>query len=51
LDVETLKDEVVDLFVYLLQASMALNMNFEEEYLRKMRESEGRFPEKAGKIA
>lgn len=50
LDVKTLKDEVVDLFVYLIQASMALNMNLEEEYLRKMRESEGRFPEKAGRI-
>jgi len=51
LDVKRLKDEIVDLFVYLIQASMALDMNLEEEYLRKMRESEGRFPEKAGKTA
>jgi len=50
LDVETLKDEVVDLFVYLMQASMALDMNLEEEYLRKMRESEERFPEASNEI-
>lgn len=43
LSVQALKDEIVDLFVYLLQACMALDMNLEEEYLRKMRESERRF--------
>ena len=43
LNVKALKDEIVDLFVYLLQASMALDMNLEEEYLRKMTESEERF--------
>ena len=51
LDVKTLKDEMVDLFVYLMQACMVLNMNLEEEYLRKMRESEERFPEKMNEIA
>ncbi len=43
LSVQALKDEIVDLFVYLLQACMALDINLEEEYLRKMRESERRF--------
>jgi len=43
LNVKVLKDEIVDLFVYLMQACMALDMNLEEEYLRKMRESEERF--------
>ncbi len=43
LSVQALKDEIVDLFVYLLQACIALDMNLEEEYLRKMRESERRF--------
>lgn len=43
LSVQALKDEIVDLFIYLLQACMALDMNLEEEYLRKMRESERRF--------
>ncbi len=43
LSVQALKDEIVDLFVYLLQACIALDMNLEEEYLRKMRESEQRF--------
>jgi len=44
-DLKALKDEIVDLFVYLIQASMALKMNLEEEYLRKMSEGEERFPE------
>lgn len=43
LNVDALKDEIVDLFVYLMQASIALGMDLEEEYLRKMRESEQRF--------
>lgn len=44
LSMKGLKDEIVDLFVYLLQASIALHMNLEKEYLRKMKESEQRFP-------
>jgi len=40
---DALKREMVDLFVYLMQACMALDMNLEEEYLRKMRDSEKRF--------
>jgi len=42
-NVKALKQEMVDLFVYLLQACMALDMDLEKEYLRKMKESEGRF--------
>lgn len=40
---KALKHEMVDLFVYLLQACMALDMNLEQEYLQKMQESERRF--------
>jgi len=43
LNIKALKHEMVDLFVYLIQACMALDMNLEEEYLRKMTESEERF--------
>lgn len=46
LSVKGLKDEIVDLFVYLIQASIALDMNLDEEYLRKMKESGQRFPVK-----
>jgi len=42
-NVKALKQEMVDLFVYLIQACMALDMDLEKEYLRKMKESEGRF--------
>lgn len=44
LSVKGLKDEIVDLFVYLIQASIALDMNLEDEYMRKMKESVQRFP-------
>jgi len=47
LDVNALKHEMVDLFVYLMQACMALDMNLQEEYMRKMEESEERFHVKA----
>jgi len=43
LNVEALRHEMVDLFVYLMQACMALNMNLEAEYMLKMKESEERF--------
>ena len=42
-DVEALKHELVDLFVYLMQACMAVNMNLEKEYLAKMKQLEKRF--------
>ena len=42
-DTEALKHELVDMFVYLMQACMALNMDLEEEYKRKMRNNEKRF--------
>ncbi len=37
LDIPTLKKELVDIFIFVMQGSMALNMNLEEEYMRKMR--------------
>ena len=43
LDTSALKHELVDMFVYLMQACMALNMDLEEEYKRKMRNNEQRF--------
>jgi len=41
--VKALKHELVDLFVYLMQACMAVNMNLEKEYLAKMKQLEKRF--------
>ena len=38
-----LKHELVDIFVYFMQACMALNMNLEEEYMKKMKNNEDRF--------
>lgn len=43
LDLKGLRAEMVDLFVYLMLACMALEMDLEEEYLYKMNESEERF--------
>jgi NTP pyrophosphatase (non-canonical NTP hydrolase) len=42
-DAHALKHELVDLFVYLMQGSMALNMDLEKEYKRKMRTFKTRF--------
>ena len=42
-DIDALKHELVDMFVYLLQACMALKMDLEEEYKRKMRNNKERF--------
>ena len=42
-DTDALKHELVDMFVYLLQACMALKMDLEEECKRKMRNNEQRF--------
>jgi len=42
-DAKALKHELVDLFVYLIQACMAVNMDLEKEYLAKMKQLEERF--------
>jgi len=42
-DVQALRRELVDLFVYLMQGCMALNMDLEEEYKNKMKTFEERF--------
>lgn len=41
--VDALKQELMDVFVYFMQACMALNVNLEEEYLKKLRSNEERF--------
>lgn len=42
-DAQALRHELVDLFVYLMQGSMALNMDLEKEYKKKMRTFKTRF--------
>jgi len=42
-DAGSLKHELVDIFVYFMQACMALNMDLEEEYKKKMKNNEERF--------
>ena len=42
-DVKALKHELVDLFVYLMQACMAVDMDLEKEYLEKLKSSKERF--------
>jgi len=46
LDVATLKKEMVDIFIFVMQGSMALNMDLEEEYKQRMRQNEKRFLKK-----
>ncbi|MFB0502643.1 MAG: hypothetical protein ACETWE_02315 [Candidatus Bathyarchaeia archaeon] len=38
LDIEDLKEELVDIFIYLMQACMAANMDLEEGCLMKMKQ-------------
>jgi len=40
---EAFKTELVDIFVYLIQAAMALKMDLVEEYYEKMKMNEKRF--------
>ena len=46
LDTATLKKEFVDLFIFVMQGSMALKMNLEEEYMQRMKHNEERFIKK-----
>jgi len=43
---EQLKEELVDIFVYFMQACMALNMDLEKDYLAKVKDNEKRFTRK-----
>ena len=43
LDTATLRKEFVDLFIFVMQGSMALKMNLEEEYNQRMKHNELRF--------
>ena len=47
LDIATLKKEMVDLFIFVLQGTMALKMDLGDEYLQRMRHNEQRFLKKA----
>lgn len=42
-DPEAFKQELADIFVYLIQASMALKMDLAQEYYEKMKMNEQRF--------
>ena len=42
-DIEELREELVDLFMYLLKTAITLDMNLEEEYLKKLEKNEKRF--------
>jgi len=43
LELEAFKQELVDIFVYLIQASIALKMDLGQEYYKKMKMNEQRF--------
>jgi NTP pyrophosphatase (non-canonical NTP hydrolase) len=45
--VEELKHELIDIFVYFMQACMALNIDVERDYLQKMKHNEKRFIHKS----
>lgn len=51
LDTATLRKEFVDLFIFVMQGSMALKMNLEEEYNQRMRHNELRFIRKEKEAA
>jgi NTP pyrophosphatase (non-canonical NTP hydrolase) len=40
---EAFKEELVDIFVYLIQAAIALKMDLAQEYYKKMKTNEERF--------
>jgi len=44
--VEELKHELIDIFVYFMQACMVLNMDLEKDYLEKVKCNEERFTRK-----
>ena len=43
LDMNALRHELVDIYVYFMQACMAINMDLEKEFLRKKKLDENRF--------
>jgi hypothetical protein len=36
LDIATLKKEMVDIFIFVMQGSMCLDMNLEKEYIKRI---------------
>ena len=43
LEMDSLKKELVDIFIFLMQGCMALKMDLEREYLRRMESNKQRF--------
>jgi NTP pyrophosphatase (non-canonical NTP hydrolase) len=41
--IDELKQELMDIFVYFMQACMALDLDLKQEYLKKLRSNEKRF--------
>ena len=46
LEIPTLKKELVDIFIFVMQGSTALNMKLEDEYMQRMRQNKERFLKK-----
>ncbi len=44
-DISELREELVDLFMYLLKTAITLDMDIEKEYLEKLKRNEERFRE------
>ena len=42
-DISELREELADLFMYLLKTAITLDMDLEEEYLKKLKKNEKRF--------
>lgn len=42
-DIKALRHELIDLFIYLIQGCMAVDMDLEQEYLAKMKQIAERF--------
>ena len=50
LDIATLKKEVMDIFICVMQGAMIPKMDLEDEYLQRMRHNEQRFLSKADTV-
>lgn len=46
LDISTLRKEFVDLFIFVMQGSMVLKMNLEDDYNQRVKHNEQRFIKK-----
>lgn len=51
LDIATLKKEMVAIFIFVMQGSMALRMNLKQEYMKRMKHNKERFLKKSKNLA